>query len=980
MAAQKSRSLLGNNSIMYLRRVLILLLLLVLSACSSFLTNIPFVAFSSDDRRSASPTLADLSQAAMPNVLKPLPTIDLEQLIASYRQVLDVTEDKEIRLQVMRRLAGLEMKRGENKLYEQEALAGQFDLAIRAYLKLLQDSPNYTENDLLLYQLSKAYDLGGQLEKSMVVLDQLVEDYPHSKHYGEAQFRRAELLFSRQQYQRAELAYAEVIGRGELDPYYQNSLYMHGWSQFKQQRFRAALKSFSKVLDLNIAADGDLDSLSRGNREITEDTLKVMSIVFSYIDGPATITQVFKAFGDRPYMPLLYENLGKLYLKQQRFRDSAEAYRAYITQNPTAVRTPEFYTKVIEAFTSGGFTKEVLEEKRNFITFYDFSGKNFRTAKNEQRERIQSHLKTYIPELGKHYHAIAQAAGAAGKVIKTNKLEANDGENLKKIAREDYVIAGDYYQKFFKHFPNNSQTPEMRYLFAESRFSAGIFSESIDAYESVAYQSASNPRSAEAGYAAIVAYGRLLKEIPSDLTEDATRSSQYSHWLRRKITSQLQFTNSFPKEDRAAAVLAKSTEELLEIKEYTEAVEAGMQLVTKYPDAAEKLIKTGWLVIGHSEFELQHFKKSEHAYQQTLLLSDKADPEIIERMAASVYKQAELDLKADRYDQAAEQYLRVHIVAPSSAIGIIAQYDAANALLSAKNYSKAIVVLNDFRSKYPQHVLSEDIPAKLIIAYQQDEQWTRAADELTLFYANSSDDATKKESLYQAAELYLKANNKTLAIERFRSYAHAYPDPLGAAMEARYHLSELYRETQQAAKRRFWLKKMMLENKKAKSERTGRSDYLAAFSASVLANDDYLEFRKIPLNLPLKLSLMKKRVALTRVLESYRLVNNYEVEEFSTMATYRIGTIYWQLSSDLMASDRPVNLDELAMEQYELLLEEQAFPFEEKAIEIHEANAQRSWHGIYDEWVKNSFSELKELIPARYNKQEKRWEDNNEIH
>ena len=53
------------------------------------------------------------------------------------------------------------------------------------------------------------------------------------------------------------------------------------------------------------------------------------------------------------------------------------------------------------------------------------------------------------------------------------------------------------------------------------------------------------------------------------------------------------------------------------------------------------------------------------------------------------------------------------------------------------------------------------------------------------------------------------------------------------------------------------------------------------------------------------------------------------------------------------------------------MLEEQAFPFEEKAIELHEINARRTSEGVYDEWVKASFAALRELRPVRYNKTER---------
>jgi len=64
------------------------------------------------------------------------------------------------------------------------------------------------------------------------------------------------------------------------------------------------------------------------------------------------------------------------------------------------------------------------------------------------------------------------------------------------------------------------------------------------------------------------------------------------------------------------------------------------------------------------------------------------------------------------------------------------------------------------------------------------------------------------------------------------------------------------------------------------------------------------------------------------------------------------------------------HLNEEEIEQYDVLLEEQAFPFEEKAIELHETNVQRTGDGVYDEWVQKSLDVLAKLKPARYAKSE----------
>jgi tetratricopeptide (TPR) repeat protein len=73
----------------------------------------------------------------------------------------------------------------------------------------------------------------------------------------------------------------------------------------------------------------------------------------------------------------------------------------------------------------------------------------------------------------------------------------------------------------------------------------------------------------------------------------------------------------------------------------------------------------------------------------------------------------------------------------------------------------------------------------------------------------------------------------------------------------------------------------------------------------------------------------------------------------------------------LMASERPKKLNKLEREQYGVMLEEQAYPFEEKAVEIHSLNAQRAASGVYDPWVRSSFDALRELLPVRYGKTER---------
>jgi hypothetical protein len=122
---------------------------------------------------------------------------------------------------------------------------------------------------------------------------------------------------------------------------------------------------------------------------------------------------------------------------------------------------------------------------------------------------------------------------------------------------------------------------------------------------------------------------------------------------------------------------------------------------------------------------------------------------------------------------------------------------------------------------------------------------------------------------------------------------------------------------------------------------------------------------------PLKKNLKLKKTRMQQLLQAYAVAADYGVAEAATTATYRTAEVYNDFGKALLASQRPKRLSKDELEQYNVMLEEQAYPFEEKAIELHEINARRTRGGVYDEWVKKSFAALVKLRPVRYAKVEK---------
>jgi hypothetical protein len=97
---------------------------------------------------------------------------------------------------------------------------------------------------------------------------------------------------------------------------------------------------------------------------------------------------------------------------------------------------------------------------------------------------------------------------------------------------------------------------------------------------------------------------------------------------------------------------------------------------------------------------------------------------------------------------------------------------------------------------------------------------------------------------------------------------------------------------------------------------------------------------------------------------------DYEMGEITAGAIFYLAEIYDHFSRALMASERPEGLTPLELEEYELEIEDQAYPFEEKAIEVHESNLELISRGVYNDWIDKSLQKLAESVPVRYDKTE----------
>jgi cellulose synthase operon protein C len=228
---------------------------------------------------------------------------------------------------------------------------------------------------------------------------------------------------------------------------------------------------------------------------------------------------------------------------------------------------------------------------------------------------------------------------------------------------------------------------------------------------------------------------------------------------------------------------------------------------------------------------------------------------------------------------------------------------------------------------------------------------------------------SRRDAAWLAVALLEQARDPRAAAQ-YEAYVKQYPQPLDRAMESRQKLADFAAAKGDTAKRQLWLREIIKADAAAGATRTPRTKQLAAQAQLEFARVDAQQAAKLPLKLPLKQSLPVKKAAMEKAIAALTQAADYGVAEVTTAATYELGLLYQNLSQALLASERPARMGALEREQYDLLLEEQAFPFEEKAIQWHEANMQRVTQGFYTPWIGKSLQALAQLSPGKYGKRE----------
>jgi cellulose synthase operon protein C len=816
----------------------------------------------------------------------------------------------------------------------------QYLASLRKSMELLKASlkefPDAKTNDKTLYQLARTQDQLGEYDQSMATLALLCKKYPASLHYAESQFRIAENAFSEGKFIDAEVAYSEVLFNASGATFYERSLFKRGWTRYKQGLYAEAADDYLAAIDKHQFAD--YNTLSSSDKDQFNDYFRALGLCFVNLQNTQELQAYFAKLSDFKYLYHSYKVTNDIYLEQERFSDAAEILDQFITANPTSPKIPFAYLKKMDAWKYGKFKNRFIDTLDVAYTKFNAKSHYWTTHKNlTDQEQISNAMKEHVLRAATYYQEDYQ--------LSHNKTDFNQ--------------ANIWYKRYLENYSAYAQQDKVYNLYAELLVAEEKNQEAISYFELAAYDG-NIVLNKEAAYATIVLSNKLYEQ-------DKTKTL----WLTKHIHNTLISAQLYPRETRYQTAALHAAELALNNNHFDEA----LALANTLPDnTTDKMLYEANTIKGLAYLQLKAFSDAEIIFGDLLKQNqDKIEQrKIQDNLALSIYKQAEANANSKHIEIAIQHYARIAQRTPTSDIAPKALYEAVVLAMKNEKWTTAIQHIQQFQQIYPKHELSSDATKQLSSAYLNAGDGIKAAQTFEQISAQENNQDIKMATLWKAAELYEAKHNVDAAIRSFQTYADNYPRPFPQYIEAMYKLTQLHKETKEQNKMIVWQEKIIAADSQAtKTIKTERTNFIAANIHLDTAKRIQLQFIQKQLIEPLPENLRAKKKLMQDAIAAFGQASGYNNPAITTEATFSIGNIYQHFSGALIKSERPRNLKGEELEQYNILIEDQAFPFEEKAIEFYEINLAHSKEGIVNQWLTQSFKALEKLFPVRYSKKGK---------
>lgn len=398
------------------------------------------------------------------------------------------------------RLAQLQRQRQEANQQLDQARQN----AIRTYARLVQNYPNYSRMDEVLFSLAFGLEEMRQFDRARQVYFRLIKGHPESRFIPYAYLSFAEYYFGEGAMEEAQQFYTEVTKiPPERNPVYGYALYKQAWALYNIENFSGALEQFARTIEF-----ATQNPEARDAANLARQSRREMVMPYARVGRPNQALAFFRRYAASPEQAYeMFESLGELYFDTGQWPQTIHVYHELMAEQGDSHRLCYWQSRVTDAIISSRPKAEQATEVQRLIDMYNAYRQQSHPA--EALNECRTSTAKILVELSTAWHREA---------IGTDQQPGTNDRSTMTQASRLYRLALDTFPDMdTMEFPdiNREDWPtqyRVSYFYAELVWRMEDWAQCGPAFDRVVELNPQGEFTADAAYAAVLCYNNLYQQ------------------------------------------------------------------------------------------------------------------------------------------------------------------------------------------------------------------------------------------------------------------------------------------------------------------------------------------------------------------------------------------------------------------------------------------------------------------------------------
>jgi cellulose synthase operon protein C len=807
--------------------------------------------------------------------------------------------------------------------------------------RLLKEYPDAKGKDRVYYRLAMAHLQEGNTQLAQQFFQNIIDEFPQSIINLEAHFRVGEYYFDRREYATAIEHYRLLLGHWD-NPYFDMALYKLGWSCYNLNDYANSITTFVYLLeDIDMVEKTDSKFIGKTKADLKSESIQYIASCYSEFGGPEGAQTFFQSRTEKYYTLPVLTSLAELYQKRNYYDEAIAALTVILDLYPYHENAPALYKRIIENNDLDGKTEQANTIREKVVQEFGPGGRWIAKFPEGEKYRTATTMaQETLLYLGAYYQAQAQ----------------------KKSTNRDYQLAIRKYQEFLEKFPTAADAGRIQYYIAECYYAQSLFKEAAAAYQRVVTQYDSSSYREEAAYNRVLcSYQNMGVEPAKDSTAvyidefigsddvlivNVTRPSE-----GEVLRACNDFSRLFPASKWFDAVMMKFGEVLSELKAYPWAVRVYKKVVESGTAGAYHL--TAAMNAGQCYFDAGQYEQADawfsalaKNYPDSVQFSERA----LKLAGAAKFKMAEGLGQQNKLEESAQL---LHVVALESKdvqMRSRALFEAALQYQKAKRDTLAAQTFEELANSIPNSELADQSLYRAANLREKHNDWPLAAANYLMLADRYPKSPMAVRSLKSAALCYELLQDWNRAKNTYDRFVTQYPDTVTEVLECAFKAGEMAHKAEQWESAGQAFRKTVDLYRSFTAGGREADAYYAAQAQFMLGELLFDDYKKISLSTSREVTLKRKKFQ--DVFKAYRDALEFQVADWSTASSYRIGMALEEFVRALRESPIPSGLSGDDLLAYQTKLNEAARPYQERALETYVKTVdQAHTNNIDNTWI-----------------------------